>query len=399
MNKRQIALVLIFNLVILFSLISITKIEAATAVISNANDSRITEMLNAIDKQSFSATNTNATKAKEIIRHFIFNSSFAAIGGGKYPHINNGSDVSRVSDNVYSSAVYPGKGCISYCYFVSRVIYGTEGSRRSEQYHTASTMKTLLQTYGQAGDHIRINGKPHSLTFISCTDNGFYSLEYDGDSTQRIILTYWTYIDFINSYSSYIMWLYDANTSVNSSTSSNTSYGTVTIQYNANGGNGAPASHSVTKDSSGTARFYLSSTIPTRSGYTFLGWRLSNSTAYAIDNPNQYITIGLGSGNSTLTYYAQWSVNTSTYVYYDGIACTKIEKNMTVNVGAGSTLRFTQKLPASSANDYPTISNGQTVYVYGVTINQYPNSSGSYITWAYIYYNGRYGWVSYQWLK
>ena len=84
--------------------------------------------------------------------------------------------------------------------------------------------------------------------------------------------------------------------------------GTATIQYNANGGTGAPASHTVTKDSNGVIRFNLSSTIPTRSGYTFLGWRMENSTAYGIDRPGQSITISIGnvSGNDTLTYYAQW---------------------------------------------------------------------------------------------
>ena len=84
--------------------------------------------------------------------------------------------------------------------------------------------------------------------------------------------------------------------------------GEVTIRYNANGGSGAPNSHTVTKDRNGIARFNLSSATPRRKGYDFLGWRLENSSAYAIDTPGQRITIDLGrnSGNTTLTYYAQW---------------------------------------------------------------------------------------------
>ena len=94
---------------------------------------------------------------------------------------------------------------------------------------------------------------------------------------------------------------------------------TVTIMYNANGGSGAPASHITTKDDDGVARFTLSTTIPTRSGYTFSGWRLNNSTAYDIYSPGQNVAEVLGnqSGNDTLTYYAQWNNDTFNTLRYD----------------------------------------------------------------------------------
>ncbi|NLB52240.1 MAG: hypothetical protein GX808_04790, partial [Syntrophomonadaceae bacterium] len=94
-------------------------------------------------------------------------------------------------------------------------------------------------------------------------------------------------------------------------------YGTVTIKYSANGGNGAPSSHTTTKDSSGDAQYNLSTTRPTRSGYTFLGWRLENDTAYDIDRPGQGIYIGLGypTSNTTLTYYAQWQQSNTPTTY------------------------------------------------------------------------------------
>jgi uncharacterized repeat protein (TIGR02543 family) len=92
--------------------------------------------------------------------------------------------------------------------------------------------------------------------------------------------------------------------------------GKATVQYNANGTgvSGMPGSHSVTKDASNIARFYLADVKPppSRSGYTFAGWRLNNSTAYGVDSPGQHITIALSgkaSDNSTLTYYAQWTTN------------------------------------------------------------------------------------------
>ena len=48
---------------------------------------------------------------------------------------------------------------------------------------------------------------------------------------------------------------------------------TYTVSYNANGGTGAPSAQSYTYASSGTIT--LSSTKPTRSGYTFMGWGTS----------------------------------------------------------------------------------------------------------------------------
>ena len=108
---------------------------------------------------------------------------------------------------------------------------------------------------------------------------------------------------------------------------STTGRGTATIKYNANGGSSMPASHSVTKDSNGNANFNLSSIKPTRSGYTFLGWRLENNTAYGIDAPGKSISIsGSATSNSTYTYYAQWSANNTTTVAR-GTATVKYNAN------------------------------------------------------------------------
>lgn len=89
-------------------------------------------------------------------------------------------------------------------------------------------------------------------------------------------------------------WLYDAGNPK------------VTISYNANGGYGAPSDQTAAI-AYGVASYTLSSVIPTRSGYTFKGWRLENDTSYGIDSPGQYIQIALDS-SCTLTYYAQWEL-------------------------------------------------------------------------------------------
>ncbi len=72
------------------------------------------------------------------------------------------------------------------------------------------------------------------------------------------------------------------------------------LTYDANGGSGAPPSLNTTH---GTT-LYLSSTIPTRSGYTFLGWSTSSTATNAIYSAGSSYTI-----NSNITLYAVWQKN------------------------------------------------------------------------------------------
>ena len=79
---------------------------------------------------------------------------------------------------------------------------------------------------------------------------------------------------------------------------------TSTIYYNANGGSGAPGSHSYTNATSGTTN--LSSTKPTRTGYSFLGWSLSSTATSASYSAGQAWNL---SNYGDWTLYAVWSIN------------------------------------------------------------------------------------------
>lgn len=83
-------------------------------------------------------------------------------------------------------------------------------------------------------------------------------------------------------------------------------YATYTIKYNANGGSGAPSNQTKTYG----AALTLSSTKPTRAGYTFQKWNTKadgSGTNYAAGA--SYTT------NAAVTLYAIWKVNTYTVTY------------------------------------------------------------------------------------
>lgn len=121
---------------------------------------------------------------------------------------------------------------------------------------------------------------------------------------------------------------------------------TSSITYHANGGSGAPAAHSYTNADSGTIK--LQSGTPTRTGYDFLGWSLSNtatSASYSAGqswNKNNY-------GNYNL--YAVWRIKTFTVTIRRGTGISDISspawgwtgnyKTSTVNYGTSLTINAT----------------------------------------------------------
>lgn len=130
------------------------------------------------------------------------------------------------------------------------------------------------------------------------------------------------------------------NITVTGGSSSTTSY-TCYLKYNANGGSGAPSEQSYTGTSKTSHTFTISSTKPTRSGYTFDGWATSSSGSVSY-SPGGTISVGY---NSTKTLYAVWTQNVTTVsitIYkgnwanftFNGSTYTNTSKTFTVNSGA-----------------------------------------------------------------
>ena len=73
-----------------------------------------------------------------------------------------------------------------------------------------------------------------------------------------------------------------------------------TVSYNANGGSGAPASQKKAQD----ITLKLSTTTPTRTGYTFNGWNTNNS-----GTGTNYAAGANYTANANVTLYAKWTAN------------------------------------------------------------------------------------------
>ena len=80
---------------------------------------------------------------------------------------------------------------------------------------------------------------------------------------------------------------------------------TATLNYNANGGSGAPSTQSQSGLSLDTPSydFTVSDTVPTRTDYTFIGWKVNDTTYFGGD------TITIQKASPTVTLVAQWEAS------------------------------------------------------------------------------------------
>ena len=84
-----------------------------------------------------------------------------------------------------------------------------------------------------------------------------------------------------------------------------------TLSYNANGGTNAPSSSTVTNTSS-TYSMTVSSSQPTRTGYTFAGWNTNSSGTGTNYSAGNSVSVG---ANATVTLYAKWTPITYSITY------------------------------------------------------------------------------------
>ena len=117
---------------------------------------------------------------------------------------------------------------------------------------------------------------------------------------------------------------------------------TATVQFNANGGSGAPSSMSDTGAMGSSYSFLIPATTPTKSGYQFKGWATSSTATEPEYSTEAYITVQYG---STATLYAVWGLTT----YY-----SKLFYNANGGTGAPATDTMSSQYSSqpSAANHY-----------------------------------------------
>ena len=128
-----------------------------------------------------------------------------------------------------------------------------------------------------------------------------------------------------------------------------------TVAFNANGGSGAPDSQTKWYGTILT----LSSTKPTRTGYTFQGWATSASGAVAYQPGGQY------GADSDVTLYAVWKANTWT-VTFDANGGSGAPEAQTKTYGIDLTLSSTKPTRALyNFLGWATSANGAVAYASG----------------------------------
>lgn len=151
---------------------------------------------------------------------------------------------------------------------------------------------------------------------------GTYSISGNGSATKTVTVTFKNF-----------------NTDNGDSASKNVSFTVTvpawtsyTVKYNANGGSGAPGNQTKWKDQTLT----LSSTKPTRTGYSFLGWSTSSTATAAT-----YSAGGSYTANAAATLYAVWKANTY-IVSYNANGGTGAPSSQTKTYGKTLTLSSTK---------------------------------------------------------
>lgn len=148
-----------------------------------------------------------------------------------------------------------------------------------------------------------------------------------------------------------------------------------TVSYHANGGSGAPSDQTKMYGKTLT----LSSTRPTRSGYTFKGWATSSTASSAMYQPG-----GSYTSNSGTMLYAVWERNPSrptvTITPSSTSVKTGISKTFSVSASGGYPTSYTYQWY------YATSQNGTGTRISGATSSSYTISSNNMTSGL----NGRY---------
>ncbi|MBQ9986683.1 MAG: InlB B-repeat-containing protein [Oscillospiraceae bacterium] len=247
---------------------------------------------------------TNATERIENLKKLFPSGSFFSVNGQACSHTSSGTcnncELTHIlqRDDLKDYRFSDGGSwtCLGFAKFAWYFIHGKVWSGSYDVIVNKGDFNKNLFSQAVPGDMIY---------FFDGSGNFRHAAIFGGSATDTSAVFYHANTGGVPNKVSYGSWNYSAMASSYGSGSyarllrikgyvPETNY---TINYNANGGSGAPAAQTATKGS----KITLSSTIPTRSGYTFMGWATSSSATAVEYYPGTTYTV---TGNATL--YAVW---------------------------------------------------------------------------------------------
>ena len=180
----------------------------------------------------------------------------------------------------------------------------------------------------------------------------------------------------IGSYNTHI-YMYDNVENATTTVVSIQNISGYTITYNANGGSGAPASQTKAYGKNIT----LSSTVPTKSGYTFLGWSTSNTATTAT-----YAKGATYTDNKSVTLYAVWKISNVAPTTPTTSVTSRNTNTIIVNAKStdsnGDKLIYKLYTKSASASGY-TLSATSASTASGTAVNLTASSLSSYTVYNY----------------
>lgn len=228
-----------------------------------------------------------------------------------------------------------------------------------------STWYGMSATSGGVTKTITDFGSAHSSGSSSFT--GTYSISGNGAQTKSITVTFKNFNTETGESASKSITL---NVSV-------PAWPTYTVKYNANGGSGAPSSQTKVK---GTT-LKLSTTKPTRTGYTFQGWGTTAS-----DTSVNYAAGANYTSDAAITLYAIWKANTYT-IKFDANGGTGAPADQTKTYGQTLTLSSTKPTRTNYNFLGWALSSTATTATYSAG-GSYTNNSAAtlYAVWELAYW-------------
>ena len=232
-------------------------------------------------------------------------------------------------------------------------------------YEGAQTNYGMTATSGGVTSTISaFNGTKRSSGSSSFT--GTYSISGNGAATKTITVTFKNF----NTDNG------DSATKAVSFSVSVPAWTSYKITYNANGGSGAPGAQTKWKDQTLT----LSSTKPTRTGHSFLGWSTSKTATSAT-----YSAGGSYTTNAAATLYAVWKANTYA-VKYNANGGSGAPGNQTKTYGVA--LKLSSTIPTRDRYNFLgwSTSASATTVTYSAGGNYTANSAVTlYAVWELAY--------------